>query len=146
MNAESPIVTSPSTPRTSPCPRQEGSIILGWLTKLVVTLSLLGLLAFDGIALVQAQFTVADHATTSAKAAADAYKTTKNVQTAYLKAAAVAAENGETVGDKDFLITPNTGFVTLTLHKTATTMWIHRIGFLKKYAEVSAEGKGRPPL
>ena len=119
--------------------------MVGWLTKLVVTLAIAGFLSYDGIALVQANFTAADHASTAASAAADIYKETKSVQLAYNQAAALALKNGETVGALDFLVVPGTGTVTLTLHKTATTLWMHRVGFLKKYTQVNAEGTGRPP-
>src|SRR4051794_973027 len=37
-----------------------GDVVLGWLTKLAVVLGLFGLIAFDGIAVVQAHFQASD--------------------------------------------------------------------------------------
>ena len=45
-----------------------GDIVLGWLTKLAVVLGVLGVIAFDGIAVVQAHFQASDRATTAASA------------------------------------------------------------------------------
>jgi hypothetical protein len=144
MSAEPPTVTPLRSNRTPSNAGSAGSIVLGWLTKLVVGLSLMGVLAFDGIALVQAHFNAADHANTAAKTAASTYKSTKNPQAAAVTAANLAAENGETVSD---VVVAQDGVVSLTLHKTVTkTLWMHRIGFLKKYTEISSEAKGKAPL
>lgn len=141
MNAEPPIVITPSTVS---CPRNEGSIVLGWLTKLVITISLLGVLAFDGVALVQARFAAADHAAAAARVAATTLVSSKNEAIAKGQADAVALQNGETL--ESVVFDSISGQATVTLHKTATTLWMHRIGFLKKYVVVSAVGTGTPPL
>lgn len=120
--------------------------MLGWLTKVVISLAVLGLLAFDGLALVTARVSAADHAAYAASAAADEYRASKNLQAAYNAASAVAAKNAETIDAKTFLVLPADGRVTLTLRKTATTLWLHRVGPLKKLGEVSAVGEGSPPL
>lgn len=122
-----------------------GSIVLGWLTKLAITLALLGLLAFDGIALLTANFTAADHANTDASAAADNFKITHDVQQAYNAAAALAAKDSETIETKTFTVRHSDGHITLTLHRTATTLWMHHFSFLKKYTDASAVGEGSPP-
>lgn len=124
--------------------RDSGSIVLGWLTKMVVTLAVLGVLAFDGIALVKANFSAADDAGTVASVAADTYKTTHDVQQAYNAAVLEAAKTNDTVDAKTFTVVQADGHVTLTVHKLATTLWMHRIGPLKKYLDVSATGEGSP--
>ncbi|MGB8652163.1 MAG: hypothetical protein WCD35_16045 [Mycobacteriales bacterium] len=123
--------------------RDSGSIVLGWLTKLAASLALVGLLAFDGIALVTTNFTAADQATTAASAAADAYKSTHDVQQAYNAATAAVAADGDTIETKTFRVDPD-GHITLVLHRTATTLWMHRIGALKKYTEITQTGEGTP--
>ena len=125
--------------------RDSGSIVLGWLTKLVATLAVLGVLAFDGIALVKTSFSAADEANSIAGVAADTYKSTHNVQKSYDAAAAEAAKTSDTVDVKNFIVRETDGHVTLTIHKLATTLWMHRIGALKKYTEDSATGEGSPP-
>jgi len=47
-----------------------GDIVLGWLTKLVVTLSLLGVVGFDLISLASARFQGEDHAQSVVRARA----------------------------------------------------------------------------
>ena len=104
-----------------------GSIVLGWLTKL-------------------ADFTVADHANSAASVAADTYRTTKSGPDACLAAQAEATKNLDTLNCDDpkaFQVAPD-GHVTLVLHRTATTLWMHRIGFLKKYTDLTGHGEGTP--
>lgn len=125
---------------------ESGAIVLGWLTKVVVSLSLLGLVTFDGIALVTANFSVADHANLVANVAADDYKLTHNAQMAFNAASEEALKNDEIVDDRTFVVRTDTGHVTLTLRKTAVTLWMKYIGPLKRFTKVSAEGEGRPPL
>jgi hypothetical protein len=121
-----------------------GSIVLGWLTKLVATLAFLGLLAFDGISLVKANFNAADHANTVASNAADVYRQTHDVQKAYNAAAHLAAADGETVDANTFTVRPTDGHVLLTLHHEAKTLWMYRIGPLKNYIDVIGHGEGSP--
>lgn len=113
-----------------------GSIVLGWLTRLVLVIGLLGLVGFDGIALVKTNFTAADHAGTAATAGADVYHQTKNVQAAYN--AAKAAVPGDTIDAKAFLVDTTTGKVHLTVTEEAVTLWVYRISPLKKYTIVHA--------
>ena len=121
-----------------------GSIVLGWLTKLVASMALLGALWFDGIALVKTNVSAADEANTIAGIAADTYKSTHNVQTSYDAAASEAAKTNDLVDVKQFIVRESDGHVTLTIHKLATTLWMHRIGALKKYTDISATGQGSP--
>ena len=122
--------------------RDSGSIVLGWLTRLAATIAVLGLLAFDGVALVSTNFQAADHATSAAVLAADNYAQTKDVQAAYDAAVTAVTERGETIDAKTFVVDPATGHVTLTLHREAATLWVHRVGPLKKWVDVKATGEG----
>jgi len=119
-----------------------GDIVLGWLTKLAVVLGVLGLVAFDGISLVQARFQAADRATTAASAAADDYKTNHDLQKAY-NAAFTTLSSGDTIETKTFQVTTD-GTVTLRLHHLATTLVLQHIGPLKHYADAVETGEGRP--
>ena len=116
-----------------------GSIVLGWLTKLALAMSVLGLIGFDGVALVKTNFTAADHAGTAASAGADTYRQTKNVQQAY--DAALASVPGDTIDPKTFLVNPATGSVHLTVTEQAVTLWVYRISPLKKYTIVHASAE-----
>lgn len=117
--------------------------MLGWLTRLTLVLSLLGLLAFDGISLVVARVTAADHATTAAVAAADAYRGKQSVQAAYDAALGSVVSTGDTVEAASFHVTAD-GAVSLHLHHAATTLMMRRISYLRPYLDARAEGTGRP--
>ncbi|MCW2599308.1 MAG: hypothetical protein JWM02_1137 [Frankiales bacterium] len=121
-----------------------GSIVLGWLTKLAATLALFGLLAFDGLSLVRASFTASDHANSVASAAVEVYKQTHDLQKAYNAAVDLATPEGETVDAKTFTVRASDGHLLLTLHREAQTLWLYRIGPLKKYVDVTAHGEGVP--
>jgi hypothetical protein len=119
-----------------------GDVVLGWLTKLVVILGLLGLVAFDGISLAQARFQAADHATTAASAAADDYKSNHDLQKAYNAAYATVTGN-DTIETKTFQVATD-GTVTLRLHHEATTLILNHISPLKHWADAVETGEGRP--
>jgi hypothetical protein len=119
-----------------------GDIVLGWLSKLVVVIGLLGLVGFDGISLAQARFQAADRATTAASAAADDYRATNDLQKAY-NAALTTVSGNDTIETRTFKVAPD-GTVTLRLHHEATTLLVHRIGPLKKWVDAVETGEGRP--
>jgi hypothetical protein len=120
----------------------QGDIVLGWLTKVVVALGLLGLVAFDGISLAQARFQAADRATTAAAAAADDFKVNHDLQKAY-NAAYATVSGGDTIETKTFTVSTD-GTVKLRLHHEATTLIVRRIGPLKKWTDAVETGEGRP--
>ncbi len=122
-----------------------GSIVLGWLIKVTLVLGVLAMLAFDGISLVRTEFTAADHANSAASTAADVYAQTHDVQKAYDAALALAIPQSETIDTNTFTVRPTDGHVLLTLHREAQTLWLYRIGPLKKYLTQSALGEGGPP-
>ena len=115
-----------------------GDIVLGWLTKLVV---IIGLVGFDGVSLAQARFQAADRATTAADAAADSYATTKTLQTAF-NAAYATTRDGDVIETKTFTVEPD-GTVRLRLHHTATTLLLHRVKALQHYADAVGSGTAR---
>jgi len=119
-----------------------GDIVLGWLTKLVVVLGLLGLVGFDGVALGQARFQAADRASTAAAAAAEDYKTSHDLQKAY-NAAFATVSDGDTIETSTFAVTRD-GAVTLRLHHQAATLLVSRIGAVKGWADAVGTGTGRP--
>jgi len=123
---------------------ERGDIVLGWLTKLVLIISALGVIGFDLISLGQARFQAADRAQTAATAAASSYASAKDVQKAY-DAAFATLTGTDTIETKTFTVRPD-GTVELRLHHTGTTLLVEKIGPLKKYAEAVATGKGKPPV
>lgn len=120
-----------------------GDIVLGWLTKLVVVLALFGLVAFDGISIIQAHVQASDRANTAASAAADAFHDTHDVQKAY-NAAYATVTGDDTIETKTFTVAQD-GQVTLRLHHVATTLVLRHISALKKWTQAVETGQGRPP-
>ncbi|MCU1595852.1 MAG: hypothetical protein JWO12_3244 [Frankiales bacterium] len=120
-----------------------GLIVLGWMTKLVLTMAVLGLIAFDGISVLTATFSAADRATTYANDAAVLYRSNKNIDTTYAAIVAEAKANGDTVDIRTFSVAPD-GNASLTMHHTAHTIWMDRVSFLKKYTTVTEHGEGSP--
>jgi hypothetical protein len=123
------------------CSGDRGDIVLGWLTRLVAVLAVLGLVAFDGIAVAQAHFQAADRATTAANAAADTYRTSHSVQAAY-NAAAATLTGDDTIETKTFTVATD-GTVTLRLHHIAKTLLLHRIGPIKDWTDAVETGEAR---
>ena len=120
-----------------------GSIVVGWLTRLVVLFAVLGVVAFDGFTLMVSNFGAADDAGVAASAAADSFKATNDVQAAYGAAVSAVAGKGDTIETKTFKI-DQSGKVTLTVDRTPTTLWMHRISALKKWTLVHQSGDGTP--
>lgn len=120
-----------------------GDIVLGWLTRLTVTLAVLGLVLFDGVSLVAARFQAADAAGLAARAAAEEFRASKDVQKAYDAAYAEVAEDGDTVGTQDFSVAPD-GTVSLSVTRVASTLVLEKVAPLRRYTEATATGSGRP--
>lgn len=127
-------------------PADRGDIVLGWLTRLVVILAVLGVVGFDLIALGAGRLQAEDHAQSATRAAVSSWAQTKNVQQAYEAALAQLVQDGD-VGDKiapaGFTVTPD-GVVTLTLTHTSPTLLVDRIGPARQWATSTATVTGRP--
>jgi hypothetical protein len=121
-----------------------GSIVLGWLTKLVLLFAVLGVLLFDGIAIGVNNVKAQDDANQAAQAAADTYKTTHDLQAAYTAAVAAAANGNEKVLPRSFVIAAD-GSVHLVLRRDTTTLLVKYVGALKKYERVEVSGEAAAP-
>src|SRR5436305_10205334 len=122
-----------------------GDIVLGWLTRVVVTLAVVALIAFDSIAIVTSRLGVTDDAQSAAEAANLAWNDHRgSVQEAYNAAAAYAEAHGEECPVKDFSVSA-TGAVKLRLTGKATTLVISHIGPLKKLANIHGPGEADTP-
>jgi len=120
-----------------------GSIVIGWLSKLAIGFALFGLIAYDGFTILTANFGASDDATTAANSAADAYKATHDLQSAYNAAVQSVAGKGDTIETRTFTIAQD-GTVTLTVDRTPHTMWMQYLGPLKSWTEVKQTGSGTP--
>lgn len=121
-----------------------GAIVLGLLTKLAIVVGLLGLLGYDVVSVIGANFSVADRADKYASEAADLYHSSKDVNQAYATVSAEAADKGDRIPPDAFTIDAD-GKVHLTLHHQASSLWMHRIGALKDLLDTKSSGEGFPP-
>lgn len=121
-----------------------GSIVLGWLTKLIVFLAIAGVVAFDGIAITAARLGASDDAYQAASVAAEDFRQHHDVQSAYNAALGTIVSDTETMPAGGFSVDSD-GTVHLVLRRTITTVLVQKIGPLKKYAAVTIHAKADPP-
>ncbi len=124
--------------------RDSGSIVLGWLTKLVVVIAAFGVAAFDGLSLGAAHVSASDDANQAAEVARTEWAVTHNVQAAYDAALSSITNASEEIPPESFSIDSD-GTVHLMLHRTATTFVMQHIGPLEKYTTFSTTGEATPP-
>lgn len=119
-----------------------GDIVLGWLTKVVAVLAVLGVLGFDAISLGAARFQAEDHAQLAARAAAETYRSGEDLQAAYDAAVSEVLEHGDTIDPQTFTVAED-GTVTLTLLRVAPTMLLEKIGPAKDWARMTSTASAR---
>jgi hypothetical protein len=118
-------------------------VVVGWLTKLTVTLAVLGVLIFDASALLVGRVQVADNADGAAQAAADSWRNQHSYQAAVL--AAQSSAGSDEVVPRSLVISAD-GATTLAVHRDLTTLVLRHVPHLQKYASVTETGTARPPL
>jgi hypothetical protein len=127
--------------------RDSGDVILSWLTRIVLGLSIVAVVGFDGLSIGVAHVSAADDANSAALAGSVAWRASHGDLTATLQAAeGSAALHGEVVLPTSLRVTTD-GTVYLRLQHDATTLVVHRIGPIKSWATVVVNGSGRsdPP-
>lgn len=116
-------------------------MLLSWMVKLAVTFTVLGILGFDGIAVLATKMQTADAAASAARVASDVYAQQHSSQAAY--DAAVAQSKSSDVLDPNEFAVARDGGVTLRVQRTAQTIVLHRWATSARWAEVSAEGTAK---
>lgn len=125
--------------------REAGEIILGWLTRLTIVLTAVGVLAYDGIAYGVAAIRVHDVAATSARVAATDYSTFRDFESAYGAAgiAASTSQPGAVVPREGFDVDRD-GVVTLDVRLTTDTLVLRFIPRSGAWLTVRASATGSP--
>jgi len=111
---------------------ERGGIITGWLLKLVVSLAVVGVFAFEAGAVIVARVTVDTVAGDAAGEAASAYGRTGSADDA--RSAAVEYVHSHGGSMTGFTIAPDGRSISVTVEKRAKTLFLHRIGFSKSWA------------
>lgn len=130
-----------------PCPpaADRGDIVLGWLVKLVAVLGATAVVAFDALSLAGASLSLEDQAVAAARDASDAYLRQPTAQAAYDAAltSALASDPANELEQDAVRINADLS-VTVTLHRTAPTLLLERIGPARDWAERSATATATP--
>lgn len=108
-----------------------GQIVIGWLLKVSLALVIVGLLLFEVVGVLVARGTAADTASKAASEAGFRYRDTANVEQAKAVAKQYAEREGATF--ISLSVDPQDREITVTVQKKARTLFIHRIGALRKY-------------
>lgn len=122
---------------------EHGEVVLGALSKLVVSLTAVAVLGFDAVSLVVTPFSAEDAAVEAARAAALTYRDSRNLQLAYETALASVTDDGGTIDPTSFLLGAD-GSITLTLQSEATTLLAHRVERLDDWRTVATTTSARP--
>ena len=120
--------------------RDDGDIVLGWLTRMVVVLALLGLAAFDVVAVAVGHIGAQDDASTAAAAASEAYHAKPTAQHAYDAAVAALSGKSDRIPTSTFRVDRN-GTVHLQVRREITTLVAYRIPPLRRFTEAVASAQ-----
>lgn len=112
-----------------------GSIVFGWLGRITVTLTVIGLICFEMMSIVVTRVGLEDTGQTAADRALTVYAESHNATSAYLAADQYAASQGAELVKKSFTVSPDA--VSFDLKKTAPTLLMYRVDATAGYAEVT---------
>ena len=121
-----------------------GAIVVGWLVKVALVLTVLGVSMFDAVAVGSAHLNASDDANTAASAAAADFQTSHSVVSAQAAATEALTNPSEQLVPSSLVIARD-GSVTLMIQRKITTVVMYRIGPLKKYTVIRVKGEGTPP-
>jgi hypothetical protein len=113
---------------------ETGSIVFGWLGRLTLTLTLLGIICFEVLSILVTRVGVEDVGQTAGDRALTVYAESGDSQRAYLAADQYAASQGAKLVKKSFDISDEA--VSFDLKKTAPTLLLFRLDATADLAEV----------
>lgn len=116
-------------------------MVVGWLTRVALTLAVVGVLLFDVSALLVARVSVADHADTAAQAAADSWHAQHSYPAALL-AAQTSAGDDEVVPNS--LVISPAGAIRISLHRQVSTLVVAHLPHLDELDSVTGTGTAAP--
>lgn len=111
-----------------------GSIVFGWLGRLTLILTVLGLICFEVLAIVVTRVGLEDVGRTAGDRALTVYAESSDPTSAYLAADQYASSQGASLVKKTFEISPES--VSFDLKKTAPTLLLFRLDLTADFAEV----------
>lgn len=140
-----PEGVDPQQPGRALTPRRDdGGIVLGWLTKLVVVMAVVGVILFDGLSITASRLSIEDHGFLAAREASSEWQRSGDVQLAYDSALSTAVDANalNEVPPGSFVAAPD-GTVDLDIHREAATLVVHRVGWIADWALVSTHAAAK---
>ena len=125
--------------------RGESGLVGRSTVFLLFLVIVLGLCAVEGGSILFTRLSLQDTADAAANQAAGTYNNSNNFQQAEVTAKNAVAEQDPAAKLVGFQVDPNTKTVTVILRKTATTLLVRRIGFLKKLGRIRVTSTAGPP-
>jgi hypothetical protein len=98
----------------------DGSLVIGWLGRIAITVALVGIMLFDGIAMIRGHLHAENTAQAAADAAASTFTSTHDYEAALTAARTAAIDGDETMSATGFSIAH--GFVIVTLDGHVDTL------------------------
>lgn len=124
--------------------RDRGSIVIGWMTKLIVVLAVVGVILFDVVSVTIARVSAEDDASQAAEVAGFEWRSSHNIQAAYDAAVQSLPSDRERIPARSFVI-DSAGTVHLVVKRVTSTMIAQHVGFLNRYDVVTAHGESHQP-
>jgi hypothetical protein len=113
-----------------------GSIVMGWLLRVALTLALLAVVGFELLSIAVTHVAVTDIGAQSADAAQTSWSEAHDVTAAYEAAEAYAESQGATIARHSFGVNSD-GSMRFVVRKTAPTLVLSHIKQLAKWAVVT---------
>jgi hypothetical protein len=129
--------------RTEGVARDQGDVILSWLTRIVVGIAVTAVIGFDSLSIAVTHVSAKDDANAAAVAASQAWRAAHGDADATLHAAEISAsEHGETVIPDSVTADPD-GTIHLRIRHEASTLLVRHLGPWRSWAQVVVKGSGR---
>jgi uncharacterized membrane protein len=125
--------------------RDEAGLVGRSTVVLMVLVAVFGICAVEGGSILFTRLSLQDTADAVANQAAGSYYNTNSFQSAEQAAEDSLVEHDPTAKIVGFQVDPNTRYVTVILRKTATTLFVKRVDFLKKLGVIRVTSTAGPP-
>lgn len=116
----------------------DAGLILNWILRLLLILAIIGLIAWEGVAVMLVNFSAQDIAEKAATEANFEYFEKRSYQAAEMKARTEVVSRGAEFVSLE--IDSSTRTISVTATKKASTLFIHNIEPLRKYTSKTAKG------
>lgn len=117
----------------------DAGIIVNWILRLLLILLIIGLVVYEGGAVIYGNFSADSVASDAAGEANFVYRDTRSVAEAIEAAQEIVAQQRGVVLCPDCVVVDTSARrTTVTVTKKASTLFIHNIPPLRKYTEITA--------